>query len=108
MHLNFDDVANLEELFHSFQDILDEYIPICTQSLIEEQQLDNVLLNYRKPRVLMDSQHHHMPNNKLELQNVSFSNQLELQQKQRLIRQKKYELIEAKRRKELLETELEG
>ncbi|XP_048457913.1 myomegalin isoform X4 [Rhincodon typus] len=43
----------------------------------------------------------------LELQNASFSNQLELQQKQRLIRQKEYELIEAKQRKELLETELE-
>ncbi|XP_069794342.1 myomegalin isoform X5 [Narcine bancroftii] len=35
MHLNFDDVADLEDLL---QDLLDEYIPICTQNLIEEQQ----------------------------------------------------------------------
>ncbi|XP_067893458.1 myomegalin isoform X4 [Heterodontus francisci] len=35
MHLNFDDMADLEDLL---QDLLDEYIPIRTQNLIEEQQ----------------------------------------------------------------------
>ncbi|XP_072130045.1 myomegalin isoform X8 [Mobula birostris] len=35
MNLSFDDMADLEDLL---QDVLDEYIPICTQNLIEEQQ----------------------------------------------------------------------
>ncbi|XP_048395185.2 myomegalin isoform X5 [Stegostoma tigrinum] len=211
MHLNFDDVADLEELF---QDVLDEYIPICTQNLIEEQQqqlnqyesaagqcvaelqkaqvqvhglqdriqetesankmlqenlremeselkemrytlqkqdrtqldlkealknkekeveelycvIDGQNENQSKLREMLhrsqienlkrcascqstDGQpappHAQQEAELLELQNASFSNQLELQQKQRLIRQKEYELIEAKRRKDLLESELE-
>ncbi|XP_038650485.1 myomegalin isoform X14 [Scyliorhinus canicula] len=43
----------------------------------------------------------------LELQRTSFSNQLELQRRQRLIRQKEYEVTKARRRKELIESELE-
>lgn len=43
----------------------------------------------------------------LQLQSTSFSNQLELQRNIRLIRQKEYELVEVKRRKELMETDLQ-
>ncbi|XP_060686314.1 myomegalin isoform X3 [Hemiscyllium ocellatum] len=209
MHLNFD-VADFEELF---QDILDEYIPICTQNLIEEQQqqlnqyesaagqcvtelqkaqaqvhglqsriqetesankmlqenlremeselkemrytlqkqdltqlelkealkskekeveelycvIDGQNENQSKLREMLhrcqvenlkrcascqstDGQlvppHAQQQAELLELQNASFSNQLELQQKQRLLRQKEYQLVEAKQRKEFLETEL--
>lgn len=43
----------------------------------------------------------------LQLQSTSFSNQLELQRNIRLVRQKEYELVEVKRRKELMETDLQ-
>ncbi|XP_067846536.1 myomegalin isoform X3 [Heptranchias perlo] len=204
MHLNFDDMADLEDLL---QDMLDEYIPIRTQNLIEEQQqqlnqyesaagqcvtelqkaqvqvhglqgriqetesankmlqenlsemeselkavrqaaqkhdrtqqgLNEALKNKEKEveelyRVI-DGQNetqaklremlhrnqlenlkitdgqpapsHAQQAELLELQSTSFSNQLELQRRQRLIRQKEYELAEVGRRKELIETELQ-
>ncbi|XP_078263679.1 myomegalin isoform X4 [Rhinoraja longicauda] len=43
----------------------------------------------------------------LQLQSTSFSNQLELQRSIRLVRQKDYELAEVRRRKELMETDLQ-
>uniref|UniRef100_UPI00398F31B9 myomegalin isoform X3 n=1 Tax=Pristiophorus japonicus TaxID=55135 RepID=UPI00398F31B9 len=210
MHQNFDDMADLEDLL---QDMLDEYIPIRTQNLIEEQQqqlnqyesaagqcvtelqkaqvqvhglqdriqetesankmlqenlremeselkavryaaqkqdrtqlgLTEALKNKEKEveelyRVI-DGQNetqaklremlhrsqfenlkrcascqstdgqtapaHAQQVELLELQSTSFSNQLELQRRQRLIRQKENELAEVGRRKELIETELQ-
>ncbi|XP_078074489.1 myomegalin isoform X2 [Mustelus asterias] len=211
MHLNFDDMADLEDLL---QDMLDEYIPICTQNLIEEQQqqlnqyesaagqcvtelqkaqvqvhglqgriqetesanemlqenlremeselramrytaqkqdrtqmeqkeaLENKEKEVEELYRVIDGQNEtqaklreilhrsQLENLKrctscqsingqavppraqqqaelLELQSTSFSNQLELQRRQRLLRQKEYELTRARRRKELIETELE-
>ncbi|XP_041064490.1 myomegalin isoform X4 [Carcharodon carcharias] len=211
MHLNFDDMADLDDLL---QDMLDEYIPICTQNLIEEQQqqlnqyesaagqcvtelqkaqvqvhglqgriqetesankmlqenlremeselramrytaqkqdrtqleLKEALENKEKEveelyrvidgqnetqaklrEMLHRSQledlkrcascqsisgqpvppHAQQQAELLELQSTSFSNQLELQRVQRLIRQKEYELTKDRRRKELIESELE-
>ncbi|XP_038650476.1 myomegalin isoform X6 [Scyliorhinus canicula] len=211
MHLHFDDMTELDDLL---QDMLDEYIPICTQTLIEEQQqqlnqyesaagqcvtelqkaqvqvhglqgriqetdsankmlqenlremeselramrytaqkqdqtqleLKEALENKEKEveevyhvidgqnetqaklrEILHRSQlenlkrcascqsingqavppHAQQQAELLELQRTSFSNQLELQRRQRLIRQKEYEVTKARRRKELIESELE-
>ncbi|XP_051866823.1 myomegalin isoform X4 [Pristis pectinata] len=210
MNLNFDDMADLEDLL---QDVLDEYIPIRTQNLIEEQQqqlnqyesaagqcvtelqkaqvqvrglqdriqesesankmlqenlnemeselkamryaaqkqecaqlglnealknkdkeieelyraLDGHIETQAKLREMfhrsqlenlkrcsscqsVDGQltsSHAQQAELLKLQSTSFSNQLELQRSLRLIRQKEYELAEVRRRKELMETELQ-
>ncbi|XP_072367293.1 myomegalin isoform X6 [Scyliorhinus torazame] len=211
MHLHFDDMTELDDLL---QDMFDEYIPICTQTLIEEQQqqlnqyesaagqcvtelqkaqvqvhglqgriqetesankmlqenlremeselramrytaqkqdrtqleLKDALENKEKEveevnhvidgqnetqaklrEILHRSQlenlklcascqsingqavtpHAQQQAELLELQSTSFSNRLELQRRQRLIRQKEYEVTKARRRKELIESELE-